>query len=70
MSGFRLLRFDSSGEPQPQWALWYPGCAERPLVIADGNMAELFADFVRQGGSLPTDAIESENGDSQRELFD
>lgn len=70
MSGYRLLRFDCDDEAQRQWALWFPGCGERPLLIPDGNARELLADFVRQGGSLPTDAIESENGDSQRELFD
>lgn len=70
MSGYRLHRLDCDGEPQPQWLLRYPGCGERPLVIADGNAQELFADFIRQGGSLPNpDAIEYENSDGQRELF-
>lgn len=71
MSGYRLLRFDCNEETQRQWALWFPGCGERPLLIPDGNARELLADFVRQGGSLPNpDAIESESGDGQWELFE
>jgi hypothetical protein len=61
MSQFQLQRIESPVAPV-QWLLWYPGCRVSPLVIPDGNMAELVRQFVAQGGEVEEIAPSVETG--------
>lgn len=68
--GFRLAKCDIDGEPVPSWLLFWPGCGDRPIVIPQGNLADMVADFVRQGGVVPAPEDVAEPREKQRGLFD
>jgi hypothetical protein len=70
VTGFRLLRCDVAGEAQPVWLFSFPGCGERPIAIADGNLRELLRDYVTQGGTIPiADDLSEPTAERQGTLF-